>query len=118
MKIEDIARVVHQLNKAYCESLGDESQDNWEDSPEWQRVSAIKGVEFHRDNPNSGDSAFHDSWMAEKEQDGWVYGEVKDLQAQTHPCMVLFSELPLEQQLKDKLFRQTVHTLLPLCSPQ
>ena len=116
MNVEDIARVVHQLNKAYCESLGDKSQDNWEDAPEWQRTSAVKGVELHRDNPNAGDSESPDSWMAEKEKDGWVYGEVKDAQAKTHPCMVFFGELPLEQQLKDKLFRQTVHALLPLCS--
>ena len=35
MKVEQIAQVAHELNKAYCESLGDNSQPSWEDAPEW-----------------------------------------------------------------------------------
>jgi len=31
-----------------------------------------------------------------------------------HPCIVPFDELPLDQQIKDRLFRQTVHALAPL----
>jgi hypothetical protein len=113
---EDIARVSHQLNKAYCESIGDNTQVDFENTPDWQRNSAIIGVEFHRNNPNASDSASHDSWLAEKVKEGWVYGEVKDAEAKTHPCIVPFNKLPLEQQIKDKLFRQTVHALLPLLS--
>lgn len=50
----------------------------------------------------------HDSWLAEKARDGWVYGKVKDADAKTHPCIVPFSQLPVEQQIKDALFRATV----------
>lgn len=112
-----ISTIAHQLNKAYCEQLGDNSQKSWSDAPEWQRNSAMAGVEFHRDNPDASDSASHDSWLAEKVKDGWVYGEVKDAEAKTHPCIVPFDSLPIEQQIKDKLFRQTVHALLPLLKP-
>ena len=51
MKIVQIAEVAHEANRAYCNSLGDDSQKEWEEAPDWQRQSAIKGVEFIRDNP-------------------------------------------------------------------
>ena len=111
MKIEDIARVAHEMNKAYCEALGDTSQPSWEDAPDWQRDSAVLGVRFHIGNPDASPSASHANWMRQKEMDGWVYGEVKDPKAQTHPCMVPFKDLPAEQKAKDFLFRQVVHSL-------
>ena len=46
-----------------------------------------------------------------KEEKGWKYGEIKDEKAKTHHCMVPFSELPVEQQAKDFIFRAVVHAL-------
>lgn len=105
MTVEDIAKIAHQANKAYCEALGDTSQTDWEQAPEWQRTSAIKGVEFHLANPDATDSASHDSWLAEKRATGLAYGDVKDAEAKTHPCFLPFDELPKTQQLKDAQFR-------------
>lgn len=109
-----IAEAAHELNRAYCAALGDDSQQPWDDAPEWQRVSALAGVEFHIENPGAGDSASHDSWMAQKEAEGWKFGETKDAEKKEHPCMVPFDQLPSEQQAKDALFRQTVHALAPI----
>lgn len=44
---EDIAKVCHEANRAYCAGIGDHSQKSWEESPDWQRTSAINGVKFH-----------------------------------------------------------------------
>lgn len=107
----EIARVCHQTNKAYCEEIGDDSPEDWEDAPGWQRESAINGVQFHINNPDASNSASHDNWMAEKVADGWVYGETKDPEAKTHHCIVPFGELPKDQQIKDVLFRNLVHIL-------
>lgn len=109
-----IARAAHDMNAAYCRALGDDSQPAWEDAPGWQIASAIAGVEFHLANPEAGPSASHDSWMAQKEAEGWKFGEVKDAEKKEHPCMVPFDKLPTEQQAKDTLFRQMVHTLGPV----
>ena len=99
-----MAQVCHGANKAYCKTLGDNSQPEWYDAPDWQRYSAIKGVRFHLENPTAGPEASHENWLKEKVWQGWVYGEVKDVEAKAHPCMVPYDELPEEQQLKDKLF--------------
>jgi len=114
MTYEDVARICHEANRAWCAHNGDHSQPAWEDAPEWQRESALSGVAFHQHNPEAGDSASHDNWMAEKAEAGWVYGPEKnpDATPPTHPCMVPFDQLPPEQQFKDRLFRAIVHAAL------
>ena len=107
-----IARLCHEANRAYCQGIGDDSQLPWDDAPQWQKDSAVAGVRFHKLNPNAGDSASHDSWMAHKIADGWVYGPVKDPEKKEHPCMVPFASLPVEQQKKDALFRAIVKVFL------
>lgn len=106
-----IAMVCHEINAAFCMAQGDSSQPSWKDAPQWQKDSAITGVKFHLDNPNALASSSHDSWMKEKINTGWVYGELKDPELKTHHCLVPFNELPVMQQAKDFLFRQTVHSL-------
>jgi hypothetical protein len=107
-----IAMACHEINRAYCQALGDNSQDAWADAPDWQKDSAMLGVELHASNPDAGPQASHESWMAQKVADGWIYGPIKDPEAKTHPCLVPFDELPADQQAKDFIFRAVVHSML------
>ena len=102
-----IAKVCHEANRAYCESIGDQSQLKWEFAPEWQRQSAVKGVKFHLEKDRQPEDS-HESWMREKIEDGWKYGPVKDPDKKEHPCIVEFNKLPYEQQMKDFLFAYIV----------
>ncbi|BAW19305.1 hypothetical protein [Ralstonia phage RP31] len=112
MNKEDIARVCHETNRAYCESQGDHSLVAWEDSADWQKKSMRLGVEFHLSGDH-GPEASHVNWMKQKEQDGWTYGPVKDEIKKEHPCMVPFNQLPVSQQAKDFIVRSVVHSLKP-----
>lgn len=108
---EEIARVCHEANRAYCLALGDLSQKAWENAPEWQKESSRKGVAYHHANPDSTPADSHKSWLAEKERDGWKYGPVKDAEKKEHPCFVPYAELPKEQQAKDYIFLAIVRAL-------
>ena len=108
MKIEEIARLAHNINKAYCAALGDFSQKDWEDAPDWQKSSAIKGVEFHMENPDALPSHSHECWLEEKRMNGWKYGPVKDEDKKEHPCFVPYDELPQDQKIKDYLFKAVI----------
>jgi hypothetical protein len=110
--LEAIAKACHEVNRAYCVSLGDHSQPTWEDAPAWQRASACSGVRFTRAHPAAPPSASHDNWLAEKARDGWKYGPVKDPAKKEHPCFVPYDELPTEQQTKDHLFQAVVRAML------
>ena len=104
VNVEQIARLCHEANRGYCAALGDQSQVPWELAPEWQRRSAIAGVEYHLAHPDSTPADSHRSWLSEKERDGWKYGPVKDPERKEHPCFVPYEQLPKEQQAKDFIF--------------
>lgn len=107
-QVAHLARLAHEVNRAYCASLGDLSQPRWEDAPEWQRTSAIAGVEFTLANPEAPPSASHESWLKQKRADGWAYGPEKDPERKLHPCFVPYDQLPPEQRAKDYLFQGVV----------
>lgn len=109
--LERIAKVCHQTNKAWCEANEDFSQKDWSEAEDWQRDSALKGVAFRINNPDSGDDAQHNAWMEEKIEQGWKYGDTKNEDEKTHPCIVAFEELPHFQQKKDALFCSIVDIL-------
>jgi hypothetical protein len=111
---EAIARTCHEVNRAYCKSIGDDSQPSWEDAPEWQKTSAINGVKFHRASPDPvSPEKSHESWLKEKEATGWKFGLVKDPEKKEHPCMVPYADLPEAQRKKDMFFGAIVEALAP-----
>lgn len=102
--IENAARLAHEVNRTYCEHLGDYSQPVWDDAPEWQKASARNGAEHRLDRPFSTPEESHENWYVHKLDEGWVWGPVKDVEAKEHPCMVPYRDLPAEQRAKDYLF--------------
>ena len=107
--IEACARAAHEVNRAYCFALGDDSQPAWEAAPEWQKSSARNGVAGALAGNTPEQS--HESWLAEKKATGWKYGPVKDPEKKEHPCFVPYAELPAAQQKKDHLFTSTVREM-------
>lgn len=106
------ARAAHEANRSWCFALGDFSQPLWEEAPEWQRNSALAGVRAIHANPATTPEQSHQSWMEQKASDGWTWGPVKDPETKTHPCMVPYDLLPIEQRAKDHIFGQVVRALL------
>ena len=104
-----LAKVCHEVNRAYCRSIGDNSQPAWDDAPDWQKESAINGVYFHMGNPGATPRDSHANWLREKEATGWKYGKVKDPEKKEHPCMVPYDGLPEDQKVKDALFTAIVN---------
>lgn len=110
MNTAAIARICHEANRAVQIETGDPAvSPRWDDAPEWQRASAIEGVE--KAQAGATPEQLHESWCEFKRADGWVFGEVKDADAKTHPCLVPYRELPPEQRAKDALFQAIVQAL-------
>jgi len=110
MRIEEIAIICHEVNRAYCLAIGDPVPPAWDDAPEWQRASVRMGVDLHMMG-DFGPEASHLSWMKTKLSEGWTYGPVKDVDKKTHPCLVSYENLPKEQQAKDHIFRAIVRSI-------
>lgn len=111
MKISEIAAVCHAVNRAYCQSIGDHSQVQWEFATPEIQTSMVRGVVAVLRDPEITPEELHQKWMEAKAEDGWHYGPIKDADKKTHPCMVAYSLLPSDQRTKDYLFRATVKAL-------
>src|SRR5688572_26259243 len=111
-EIDKIARVCHEANRAYCESIGDHSQVPWNSAPDWQKESTVTTVKSHLERFQAGKAVqpaeSHEIWLEDKKRQGWHYGPVKDPARKEHPCIVPYAELPLEQRMKDYLIAAVV----------
>ena len=76
MKVEAIAKACHEVNKGLCTGLGDDSQLSWDEAPDWQRDSAVHGVEAVRDQGPDPERT-HISWLQEKLDAGWPEDAVR-----------------------------------------
>lgn len=107
--VEACSRAAHEVNRAYCLSLGDTSQPSWEYAPEWMRSSTytvVSGV-LSGNTPEQT----HATWLEEKRAAGWKYGPAKDPEKKEHPCFVPYAELPPAQRAKDELYVSTVRAV-------
>ncbi len=104
-----VARIAHEINRAYCAAIGDNSQPAWEDAPDWQKDSAIKGVAFHLETDRTPQES-HASWMKQKKEEGWTYGAFKDPENKKHPCICEYDLLPETQRVKDYLFKAVIES--------
>lgn len=108
--IQQTARACHYNNKAFCESIGDYSQSNWEDADDWQREAAIEQTTAHFENGPIDAGTSHRKWMEQKLANGWQVGPVKDGELKTHPDLVPFEDLSFEAKVKDYIFNYTCRT--------
>jgi len=106
------AKVAHEVNRAYCKAIGDDSQLPWHEASASQQNSCVVGVRAIVDDPNLSPEASHALWCRYKKEAGWIFGDTKDEEAKTHPCLVPYSDLPREQQIKDSLFGATARAVL------
>lgn len=103
-----LIEAIHTMNKVAQTATG-------ESIPELSdhlRQSIKDGVKFKLENPFTTPENQHDNWCKFKTAEGWVYGEVKDFDKKTHPCLVPYGELPVEQQRKDHLFASSLQIAL------
>lgn len=113
---EDIARIIHNANRDLQIVQGDPVPSPlWDDDdvPEYQRRRSIEQVQKVLADPGITPERNHEMWCDEMRADGFVYGEVKDPGAKTHPTLLPWAELPAEQRLKDRLFIAVVRALAP-----
>jgi len=113
LTIDQITKICHQANAALCESLGDFSQAQYEQSPEQQKGSARQGVQFLIDNPKATAKDSHSAWVDYKLDLDWTFGKVKDDVTKVHPCLIEFDQLEPMLQLKDKIFTAICRQCIP-----
>lgn len=103
-KIVALARIVHAANSEYSAVIGDNSHVPWDELSQEARQSTISGIVNVLDDPFITGEEIHKTWMEDKAATGWVYGTTKDEDGKTHPSMVDYNKLDVNQRFKDDLF--------------
>jgi hypothetical protein len=114
MKADEIARVCHEANRALQIIQNDPAipvSAPWNSLDPETRQSAIDGVLFRIEHPETTTERSHQNWCDFKLANGWRVGPVKDEALKEHPLLVPFSELPESQRVKDTLFIAIVDAL-------
>lgn len=109
------AQLAHDINRLYALSHGETNvYPAWDDAPEEIKDSAYAGVVFLYDNPTATAKDQHDAWCVHKVKQGWEPGPLKDDKLKTHPCLVPYAELPVQQRLKDEIYQTIVRAILEI----
>jgi hypothetical protein len=111
LTVEQIARVAHEANRAYCTALGEHTVPPWDLAPVWQKDSLCAGVSEAMTDPNRTPEQSHAAWVEFKRKAGWTFGKYKRPEALQHPCLVPWDDLPDEQKVKDVLFLSIVNAI-------
>lgn len=100
------AKTAHDMNRLYCVEINDPVQAPWDMLPEQKIESLLIGVAgiVAGNTPELS----HALWSMTHKQMGWTLGPVRDEEKKEHPNLRPYAELPLQQRLKDTLFRTVV----------
>lgn len=115
-QVWQVAAISYECLKAYVKRIEGVNWPDWNNASIESRHSTADGVLYIKRLLDKAEMVspadVHANWMIKKEDAGWKYGEVKDLEAKTHPCMVPFRMLPEEEKGKDYLMLGVVTYLL------
>ena len=116
--VECVARACHEANKMYCESIGDNSQLEWDKATDHVKQSAYSSVLYALEHPDVTPEQMHMNWRRDKIKAGWIYGKVKNEETRVHPCLVDYKDLPEEQRVKDNIFIDVVKLMVATYNEQ
>ena len=109
--VSEIAKVCHEVNRAYCAATGDVRAAPWAYATVAQRESMRRGVEFALEHPAATPADQHAVWLADKIAAGWRYGSLRSEAIKEHPCILPYDQLPQAQRVKDSLFQAIVKAM-------
>lgn len=104
-----IAKACHEANRVLTAFVKDvPMQPPWDCCGADMQESCVRGVMFALQHPDATPEDQHNAWVSERLEQGWVLGEVKDVEKKTHPALRPYAELSEGVRLKDAVFRAIV----------
>jgi len=101
------AKAAHCAVQAINEAFGLYKLPQWMLCNDWYKASFTRNVEAYLYHAYPVRKV-HAHWVRRMESQGWVVGETRCREQKTHPMLVSFNDLPIEEKLKLKQMRAVV----------
>lgn len=111
MNPTQMARIAHEVYRAYCASVGGDQPLPWDKVSPWQRETAVNDVVVLRKGLMTP-HRMHAIWCEHKTRAGWTFGPIEDTVRKTHPHLVPYDALPAALRAKDALLHAVVRNAL------
>jgi len=109
---DEIAVIVYEATRIFGGSFGDVVWPRVEEAPEWRLKGVKFGVERFVNNPDITSKEVHSNWMWGMLLAGWYWGKEFDVVKMTHPDLVDYDRLPIQQKVRYRLTEVIAKTLL------
>lgn len=73
----------------------------------------LEDVYFYLHHPKETPETRHGKWMEDRLEQGWKYGPTKDNEAQIHPLLVPYNDLPKDIKANNEKFIEAVSKVVP-----
>lgn len=112
MDPQNIARIAHEADRAFCALHGD-LKKVWASQEAHERECAVRGVKIATATPRATAADLHTSWLRDKREAGWRFGPQLDLHDRLDPMMIPWEQLSDYAQARERLFLAVVRSLAP-----
>lgn len=113
--INEVAEGVWDIYSLYCGLIGEEVADDFKDAPKWQKVALKDSVEEVITGSRSGDPIsgedVHSNWVVGMRDNNWKWGLYLDEKAKTHPAILSYDMLSVDQRSKADLVAAAIKGL-------
>lgn len=111
-KIVGLAKICHEAQRAFCQTMGDFSHPNWDLTSPWYQKVMVECVTFVF-NKVSDVNQLHIFWSSQMTALGWSYGLVFNEKEKEHPNLKNFNDISFEEQIKYAIFMANVIAISP-----
>ena len=116
MNNEEIAAVCYSVIKEYSLSLEDPSRYppsfTYHYLDKNIRDGYEKAIQEIKDGTRKSPEELHKKWCEDRFKDGWTFGEYKNVEKKTHPCLVDYKDLSKREKVKDTIFLEITKALI------
>lgn len=110
-QLDDIAEVAYAAVTALQIQHDGVPRASWAELSKVEKEIAKVAVKTVLRNPYVAPDVLHERWVTRKRDEGWTYGEQKDIKSRKHPELLPYKLLPRNKQRSDLLFYVVIHTL-------
>lgn len=114
LTVNAVAAICHEANRQYCIQAGLDAGSPWTDLSADEQKPTLMSVEHLIKNPDVTPKLAHDTWVKDRLDAGWTFGETRDDDNKVHNLLVDYDQLAEGDRVKDELILGVVNSLRPM----